>query len=660
MLAILLVLSTMLLHGQEWNVLGLPAGTYGAISVASDTAMYTRSDGTLYRQGADRQWKRSSEHGWIADHCAWDDTVVVLSSQYKLSTDAGVTWNTAVLSRDFRVMPHSTLAAKLSGFDGKTINVDICEPLENTCLSTTVAVEGNSTGWIVDRGLIAVWPAKLDTFRLSLLYVPELDSATWRREERIIRSTPTEVVGGGMAYLDDTLLIVIAEDGDDTLQLSTDMLLGIANYQLCRSGAAWLLRTMTSENVQFFRSDSGREWQEVLPSVPQLNGSMQGVQANEVILLSFPIGPHRMNVTTGHVARDANGIGHRSEMFTDGRRVVLYGLQTSSELVILEDTPDVARTMIDTILFSTINGVYLIGDSAWVVTDSVFSVDLNTMKWSYEGYQTNYQQAIVAALPGGIGLLHMARVLYRAYGTTEWIRIDTIQSPRFESDALIGTDDGYLVVYSEGYDIDLQRLYSLRFTLEGSLIGESGFIGDRYSWNTFGRRGLRRFGDVHYFTTSHSADAVSTDHGASWRRLDDWYESGLIGVTPTAIWKWYYQSGEHDIAMSSADHGERWSRFLIPDVAPYQVDQLFCLDHHCYAMGEDGVMTIPRPTVGVQEEHTEQPTLLPGDRAVVYNALGEMVAALPVIDGVLAPYDLSILPMQPLWAVSGGVVVRVR
>ena len=45
----------------------------------------------------------------------------------------------------------------------------------------------------------------------------------------------------------------------------------------------------------------------------------------------------------------------------------------------------------------------------------------------------------------------------------------------------------------------------------------------------------------------------------------------------------------------------------------------------------------------------------------VYNSLGEHIATLPLTSrGTLAPSQMDALPLQPLWAVTGDCVKRVR
>ncbi len=66
--------------------------------------------------------------------------------------------------------------------------------------------------------------------------------------------------------------------------------------------------------------------------------------------------------------------------------------------------------------------------------------------------------------------------------------------------------------------------------------------------------------------------------------------------------------------------------------------------------------------VSVDERLTAQRDCAwPGAIAIIYNVLGERIASLPVqANGHIAPSDLEALPMQPLWAVVGECVKRVR
>jgi hypothetical protein len=651
----------MLLHGQEWNVLGLPAGTYYNVVVASDTAMYYAS-GHLHRQGADRKWRQLREVGDVGRLDAWGDTVVLLTSaSCEMSTDAGVTWRTASVQGFNLIMPGTERVVKTGPATDTTIGLMICEPFKNVCVQTIIPKQNPSYDLYVCRGLAAVVYRRADSLWMSMLYMPTMDTTTWRREERRIASRPIDVVGAdGLAYLQDTALVYIRTEGEDTLHIRRDMIRQYADYQVCRYVDGWVMRTMVQTDAQFYRSDDGVAWENVTGLMPQYYCWISGVQGNHIIVTTDAAGPIRMDAKTGVVSRDVLGLGHRAEMFTDGRYVVVYDHDKDHNLAILEDMPDGAQLLFDTVMTSMITGVYLIGDSVWVVADSVYSLDLVTRAWSNERFPMSinrYRSAGVSALPGGVGIYHEGAVYYRVHGDTSWQRIDTNRREYVEPEVFVGTDDGYMMIRSEGYDIDLEYLYALRFTMSGDLIGTRSLIGDGYSWGTLGQRGLRRVGNTYYLTINHRPGPYSTDHGSTWFTGIGAFE---LGCTPSALWGFDASNPSTCLAGFSTDLGTTWKIMSVPDFTPYRIDQLFCLDHHCYAMGEDGVMTIPRPTVGVQEEHTEQPTLLPGDRAVVYNALGEMVAALPVIDGVLAPYDLSILPMQPLWAVSGGVVVRVR
>jgi hypothetical protein len=78
----------------------------------------------------------------------------------------------------------------------------------------------------------------------------------------------------------------------------------------------------------------------------------------------------------------------------------------------------------------------------------------------------------------------------------------------------------------------------------------------------------------------------------------------------------------------------------------------------------DLFLTTQRTSVSVleegEQEHGPLPCVWSGAEALIYNALGEQVAVLPVQRNTLAPSDIEALPMQPLWGVVGDCVRRVR
>lgn len=659
-LAVLVMLSPLLMHGQEWDVLGLPRGTGYGMVVASDTAMYY-PNGHLYRQGADRKWRQQREIGPIRDIEAWGDTVMLLTpSAFEMSVDAGVTWRTADAKSFTLIMPGTDRVVKFGRTTDTTIGVTMCEPFRETCVETILPKETTSYQTYVSEGMIAIYYKRADRQMLSVLYAPSLDTTTWRREEREITSIPINVIGGAISYLQDTSVIYIWGGGEDTLHLRQSMITDVANYQLCRYDTGWILRTLIQTDTRLYRSEDGDHWSDVTELQERYYFWMSGVQGDELVFTNELAGPFRIDLNTGVVTRDVVGFGHRSEMFTDGRYVVVYDHERDRNLAILEDTPDGARLLFDTVLTSEITSAYLIGDSVWVVADSIYTVDLATLAWTNTRFPiafNRYWGAGVSALPNGVGILCERSVYYREYGSTVWQRIDTNRSEHAVSEVFVGTDDGYMMIQSEGYDIDLEYLYAVRFTMSGELIGAKSLIGGDYSWGTWGQRGLRRVGDTYFFTINHRPGPHSTDVGSSWFEGSVAFDQGL---TTSALWLYGSSHTGDGIAVFSDDLGATWSFMSVPNFTPYEIDQLFCLDHHCYAMGREGVMTTPRPTVSVQESSEKPQPRLVGESAVVYNVLGEAVATLPIIDGVLAPYEMSVLPMQPLWAVAGGVAIRIR
>lgn len=658
-LAIALCIVPVFVNGQEWRVLGLPRGAASGMVVASDTVMYYPY-GHLYRQGADRKWRQQREIGPIRDIEAWGDTVMLLTpSALEMSVDAGMTWRTADAESFNVIMPGTERVIKFSNTTKTTIGVTICEPFSGVCVETTMPRGTFSFQTYESNGLIGVYNGTGDVRMLSLLYMPSLDTTTWRREDRVITSMPIRTVGGGITYFRDSSLIYIRSTGEDTLRLRGDMVRKNADYQLCRYAGGWVLRTVAVGDAQFFRSNDGDSWQDVTQLLPSYNCRMSGVQGNDIIITTDEAGPYRMDINTGVITMDVVGLGHRSEMFTDGRYVVVYDHERDRNLVILEDTPDGARLLFDTVLTSEITSAYLIGDSAWVVADSVYTIDLATGTWTNENFAMDPAQrggTGVAALPSGIGIYHGRSVFYRQYSTSTWNRIDANQTMKADPEVFIGTDDGFMLITSESENYYSEYLHALRFTMSGEMIGMPSKIGDLFPDMTQGRRALRRMGSNYFFTTNHRAGFLSTDVGRTWLSLS---AADDIAITPTALW-WNYTLAYDELTKFTNDLGASWKFVDMPEPSTYEIDQLFCLDHHCYAMGREGVMTTPRPTVSVQDSSESPQSRLVGESAVVYNGLGEIVATLPIIDGVLAPYEMSMLPMQPLWAVAGGVAIRIR
>ncbi len=658
-----LVLTTMLciapslVTGQGWDLIGLPKGKMGRHVIASDTVQVMSSEGLLYRQGADRTWRRMMDVPMYSTYGAWGDTIVALTPEYMRTTDAGMTWERAELPRGYVVMPHSPYVVRVERSAVQGTDVTVCNPLHDRCVTKNLPDLDGYRSPILDDGVIALPLVDDESIHLTILTLPSMDTSEWQRDDRVVPRFLIEVPGGGLAYRVDTTIVFVSKHGESTLHVRRDMMPSNNTYQVTRSQDWWLLMTRRAQVSTLYRSSNGKDWEAIATGTAIKDAQMFGVQGDDLVLSMPDVGPHRLTLSRSVISRDAFGLGHRGELFTDGRYVVSYDIRSrSGMLTILEDTPLGSRVVVDTLLSSMVSNVFLIGDSAWVVADSVYSVDLMTKVWSNEGFKPSSGESYssIAALPGGIGILHLGRIYFRPSGDTTWERIDTNRTKSISSDALIGTEDGYLVVESEGWNIDLEILHSVRYTMAGDLVGTPGFIGDQYYWLSAGRRSYRRFGDTYYFTIGHCVGPFSTDVGASWK------STRQLGITPAALWWFDPIATRSETAEFSTNLGESWNRISIPDVAPYEIDQLFCLDHHCYAMGVDGMMTIPRPTVGVQEPSEKHQQRLEGESAVVCNVLGEVVATLPIMDGVLAPYEMSMLPMQPLWAVAGGVAIRIR
>ena len=78
----------------------------------------------------------------------------------------------------------------------------------------------------------------------------------------------------------------------------------------------------------------------------------------------------------------------------------------------------------------------------------------------------------------------------------------------------------------------------------------------------------------------------------------------------------------------------------------------------------DYFLTGDRPTVSVAETPTPlvetNCTLSDLAPAYVYNVLGEQIAVVDIVNNTVAPYQLELLPQQPLWVVQGECVERVQ
>lgn len=354
------------------------------------------------------------------------------------------------------------------------------------------------------------------------------------------------------------------------------------------------------------------------------------------------------------------------QLVTNGRYLAVYPSgqfeqEMANHIVIVHDLPSGPEIVIDTIITGELRDVAFIGDTLWVVADSVFSIDPVTRRTTYEGFSkyVRYTEVAVAALPGGIGIAVDFAVWYRAYGSTDWVILANVRW-ELTQHALLGTDDGFLLVSTvPDDDIMLYPFYAHRFTMDGTQLGDSVTIGTQFSRNDLAIRAhdLIRQGSAIYLTTFEGANVVSTDQGATWTTVSSPLNSEECTPTPTALW-WPKDS----LMYFSDPLRQNIYAYAIPPIGgSMDYRQAVCLDHSCYTYTELGLSYIPRPVVSVAEDHTSRTTFdSTATTAQIINVLGEHVGTLPIINGLLAPFDPSQLPLQPLWAVSGDVVVRVR
>ncbi len=198
--------------------------------------------------------------------------------------------------------------------------------------------------------------------------------------------------------------------------------------------------------------------------------------------------------------------------------------------------------------------------------------------------------------------------------------------------------------------------------MNGDPVGSPAFLGDQYFWISADRRELTRMGDVLVFKDLNLPSVYSSNGGESWREFG--FVSKHLRPTSTHASIWFV---DDTLTADSKDFGESLSAiFRIPSLREYEVKEFFCLDHHCYANTDAGLLSIATPTVSVDEGVLTETTIqtvgcdLPDGPVRIYNVLGEQIAVVQLVDGALAPYQMDALPMQPLWAVTEVCVKRVR
>jgi len=123
-------------------------------------------------------------------------------------------------------------------------------------------------------------------------------------------------------------------------------------------------------------------------------------------------------------------------------------------------------------------------------------------------------------------------------------------------------------------------------------------------------------------------------------------------------------------AYTRYNHGHSSSACTTPDIDGDGIGEVLLYYHATSPVtGKqerlvDLFLTGDRPTTGVESSEQRAASTecdLSGDVVRIYNVLGEQIATLPLSTrGTIAPSDLEALPMQPLWAVSGKCVKRIR
>jgi hypothetical protein len=670
-LAVVLMLVPMMISAQEWIPMGVLRGGSGEQAVASVDVQYMLLHRVLYRQDKDLVWREQSKLNDLGLMRAWGDTVVVIGEQYYFSSDGGKQWSTAPIQKGWKIMPNSPFAAFVVGVNDSLVRVSVKDPITGQLSSKVFPMTDQPPSWghyewFAERDRIVMlgeWRSNSKPMRSLVIQVPTIDSGRWIANQIESFGTPTAIIGGGFMYRDGTQAIIERQGHLDTINYNT-----LASEEsffggwICKAGDTWYhVDHVDSRSRELYRYTAQKTW-EIMDKVDiPLYLRPVGVQGDALIFSASYHGPYRYNVRKETIAVDNNGLSSPGLIFTNGRYVVTYDHNMSglSRIALVLDRPDEPQVVFDTVVKGKIRSAELIGDVLWIAADSVYTYDPLTRTFTNEQFPaySGSEIAYVSELPGGIGIAVMLPedprqvqyVRYRAYGSSTWSILARLPTT-WTTHSFVGTNDGYLIV-SIVQNSPTWSYYAHRYTMNGEKIGDSVNIGTKYGYNSTYEYDFVRMGNKIYYGSANFVNAVSTDQGATWTEISDPLNDQLLTPTPAGVW-WAKDTTLH----FSSDAMQSVQTFTIPPSL-----WSFCLDHHCYGNTGYGLSYIKRPAVGV-DEAIDRPlaTSTIVTTAQLINVLGECIGTLPVIDGQLAPFDPTTLPMQVLWAVWGEKVVRVR
>ncbi len=668
---VLFVLIPALAAAQEWKPTGVLKGAFGNQTIASDETQFMLLAGVLYGQGPDRVWRERSKLNENGELRAWGDTIAVLGERYHLSSDGGIQWSTAPIEKGWKIMPNSSLVAFVEKANDSLVRVSVKDPITGQLSSKNFPMTDQPTSWghyewFAERDRIVLksrWESNSIPLRSLVIQVPTIDSEGWIANEIESFGEPEAVIGGGVLYGDGSHLIIEQHGQFDTINYNNLAKQGgFAGDWLFKVGDTWChIHEVSSLQSKLYRYTLQGTWEAVDQIEIPINGRIVGVQGEDLIFRAFNHGPYRIDLSHMTAAADNNGLASNGRVFTNGRYIVAYDSHISglSRIALLLDRPDKPHVVIDTVVKGNIRSAELISDVLWIAADSVYSYDPQTRSFTNEQFPeySAKERAYVSALPGGVGIAvtlpenprQVQDVRYRAHGSSTWSILSKLPNT-WPTHSFVGTIDGYLIASQESSFSPTPR-YAERYNMSGEKIGDSVNIGWNYTYPTTYDHDFIRMGDKIFYGIYDFVNAVSTDEGATWTEISDPLNDLYLTPTPEGVW-WAKDSS----LCFSSDIMQTVQTFRIPPAY-----SAFCLDHHCFGTTVYGLSYIKRPTVSVDEPPFQSLTaIFPGSTAQIINVLGESVGTLQVVDGLLAPFDPSQLPMQPLWAVSGNVVVRVR
>jgi len=381
-------------------------------------------------------------------------------------------------------------------------------------------------------------------------------------------------------------------------------------------------------------------------------------------------------------------IGGRLTMSADGTRMLVASIADSAFFVVDVETGEYRKTPArfyadNTFGFTSYTvdaGLHILVESTTTSLDTLRSWDLDSDTLFAEALQTDHYLAAVSGrhdrLIRGTTLLKATTLepvttlpgAYRAWFDDDKRKVYlSSRNVVYEADALTGEIGREWVIRATSSEVrrpkDSDWLYVFAIesnTLDGqnwveaiNLVTGEHLKFSKYFWSlTEGQPELLPFASEHAYSTANTGIVNGRDLGHS-----------------NVTWEFSAESRRSNTVLDLRFfYGTRETEKLRA-IGPNK--ELLC--HTWWTRRKDSSITrcnalVPVATsVGAESVEigdrraTSDECFLSGEVARIYNVLGMQIATLPLsTDGTLSRSQLESLPWQPLWAVSGNCVRRVR